>query len=79
MAERSGAAPPDEPLLGASDIQSLADMGNSVELVQTMRTTLISKEMLIVLGCAVIAPIVPLALTMMPLNELIKKMAGILF
>ncbi len=72
-------AAPDEPLLGASDIQSLADMGNSIEVVQTMRTTLISKEMLIVLGCAVIAPIVPLALTMMPLNELVKKMAGILF
>ena len=75
---REGAAP-DEPLLGAADIQSLADMGNSTEVVLTMRTTLITKEMLIALGCAVIAPIVPLALTMMPLNELIKKMAGILF
>jgi hypothetical protein len=75
---RDGAAP-DEPLLGAADIQSLADMGNSIEVVQTMRTTLITKEVLITLGCAVIAPIVPLLLTMMPLNELVKKMAGMFF
>jgi hypothetical protein len=32
-----------------------------------------------VLGGAVIAPVLPLALTMMPLEELIKKVAGILF
>ena len=32
-----GGAAPDEPLLGAADIQSLADLGNSLEVVQTMR------------------------------------------
>ena len=72
-------ASPGEPLLGAADIQSLADMGNSVEVVRTMRTTLLTKEVLMVLGGAVIAPVLPLALTMMPLNELVKKLTGVLF
>ncbi len=72
-------ASPGEPLLGAADIQSLADMGNSVEVVRTMRTTLLTKDVFMVLGGAVIAPVLPLALTMMPLTELINKMAGILF
>ena len=72
-------ASPGEPLLGAADIQSLADMGNSVEVVRTMRTTLLTKEVLMVLGGAVIAPVLPLALTMMPLNELVKKLSGVLF
>jgi hypothetical protein len=74
-----GGASPGEPLLGAADIQSLADMGNSVEVVRTMRITLLTKEVLMVLGGAVIAPVLPLALTMMPLNELVKKLTGVLF
>lgn len=74
-----GGAPPEEPLLGAADIQSLADMGNSMEVVSSMRVTLLTKDVFTVLGGAVIAPVLPLALTMMPLEELIKKVAGILF
>ena len=70
-------APPGEPLLGAADIQSLADMGNSVEVVRTMRTTLITKEVIIGLGVTVIAPVLPLALTMMPAEELLKRLLQI--
>ena len=33
-----GAPPPDEPFVGSADIQSLADMGNSFEVVRSMRT-----------------------------------------
>jgi hypothetical protein len=32
-----GGAPADEPLVGSADIQSLADLGNSFEVVRTMR------------------------------------------
>ncbi len=32
-----GGAPPDEPLLGSADIQSLADLGNSFDSVKEMR------------------------------------------
>ena len=33
----------------------------------------------LVLGAATFAPIVPLLLTMMPLEELLKKLLGVLF
>ena len=33
----AGQAPPDEPLLGSSDIQSLADLGNSFGMIREMR------------------------------------------
>lgn len=72
-------APADEPLLGSADIQSLADLGNSFEVVQSMRITLISRDAILIFAGAILAPIVPLALTMMPLEELLKKLFGILF
>jgi hypothetical protein len=35
--------------------------------------------MIVLLAVATLMPIAPLALTMMPLEELLKKLAGILF
>jgi len=75
---RSG-APVDEPLVGSADIQSLADLANSFEVVRTMRIAPITRDALIRLVAATLAPVVPLALTMMPLEELLKKLFGILF
>jgi hypothetical protein len=72
-------APPDEPFVGSGDIQSLADLGNSFEVVRTMRIAPFTKENILQLVAATLAPIVPLALTMMPLEELLKTLAGILF
>jgi AcrR family transcriptional regulator len=74
-----GGAPPDEPLLGSADIQSLADLGNSFEIVRTTRTVPITKEPILLLAAATLAPVAPLLLTMMPLGELLKKLLGILF
>jgi hypothetical protein len=74
-----GGAAADEALLGTSDIQSLADLANSLEVVRTMRPWLITKEVIIVLVAAVVAPLAPLLLTIMPLSELLKKVAGIVF
>ena len=74
-----GGAPADEPFVGSGDIQSLADLGNSYEVVQTMRIAPITKEAVLQLVAATLAPIVPLALTMMPLEELLKKLFGVLF
>ncbi len=73
-----GGAPADEAFVGSADIQSLADLGNSYEVVQAMRPVPVTKEMVIQLAVATLAPIVPLALTMMPLEELLKKLIGIL-
>lgn len=74
-----GGAPNDEPLVGSGDIQSLADLGNSYEVVRTMNAAPVSKDAILRLAAAVLVPIVPLALTMMPLEELLKKLLGILF
>jgi hypothetical protein len=74
-----GEAADDEPFLGTGDIQSLADLGNSFEVVKTMRIVPVSKEAMLQLGVATIAPLVPLVLTMMPLEELIRKLVGIVF
>jgi hypothetical protein len=74
-----GGAPAGEPLVGSSDIQSLADLGNSFEVVKTMKFVPVSKDAIILLAAATLVPIVPLLLTMMPLEELLKKLFGILF
>lgn len=73
-----GGAPADEPLVGSGDIQSLADLGNSYEVVRSMNIVPISKEAVFRLVAATLLPIAPLALTMMPLEELLKKLFSIL-
>jgi len=74
-----GGAPADEQLLGSADIQSLADLSNSVEVVRTMRAAPFTKDDILRLMATTLAPIVPLLLTMMPLGELLKTLFGILF
>lgn len=66
-------------ILGTGDIQSLADLGNTFEVVRTMRIIPVSKDAIFQLGIATLLPIVPLVLTMMPLEELLKRLLGIVF
>lgn len=74
-----GGARADEPLVGSGDIQSLADLANSFEVVRTMQFAPITKDALLRVIAATVAPIVPLVLTMMPLEELLGKLVGIIF
>ncbi len=74
-----GGAPADEPLVGSADIQSLADLGNSFEVVRTMRIIPFTKEAIIQLAVVTVAPVAPLVLTMMSLEEILKKLLGIVF
>jgi hypothetical protein len=74
-----GGAPADERLIGSGDIQSLADLGNSLEVIRGMRLAPVTKDTILRLGAAVLVPLAPLALTMMPLEELLKRLFGILF
>jgi hypothetical protein len=66
---------PAEPLLGTSDIQSLADLGNSYQIVQQMRPLPFGKRAPILLAVAAALPMLPLLLTKVPLEELIKRIA----
>ena len=74
-----GKAPRDEPLLGSGDIQSLADLGSSLAVIRSMRTAPITRDSIVTLVLATLLPVAPLLLTMMPLEELLKKLLGILF
>ena len=74
-----GGAPSDEPFVGSGDIQSLADLAGSVEIIRTMRSVPVTRDAVVRLAVATIAPLVPLALTMMPAEELLKKLFGLLF
>jgi hypothetical protein len=74
-----GGAAPGEQLLGSGDIQSLADLGNSLEVIRSMRAVPITKEALFQLGMVTFAPMLPLLLTAMPLEELLKRLFGLLF
>ncbi len=73
-----GGAPAGEPLVGSADIQSLSDLVNSFEVVRTMQLAPITRDAIVRLVAATLAPVVPLALTMMPFEELIKRLLGIL-
>ena len=74
-----GGASADERLVGSGDIQSLADLANSFEVVRTMQFAPITKDAFLRLVAATVIPVVPLALTMMPLEELLRKLLGIIF
>ena len=74
-----GGAPPEEALVGSADIQSLADLASSFEVVRTMRLTPVTKEAIFQLVAVTLAPIVPLALTMMSLEELLQRLLVIVF
>jgi hypothetical protein len=74
-----GGAPPDEPFVGSGDVQSLADLANSFDVVKTMHVAPVTRDALLRLVGATVAPVVPLALTMMSLEELLKKLLGMLF
>lgn len=64
--------PEHDPLLGAGDIQSLADLGNSYELIDKMKPLPIDPITIIHLVVASVLPMVPLLLTVMPLKDVVK-------
>jgi hypothetical protein len=74
-----GGAPPDEPLVGSADVQSLADLANSFEVVKGMRLAPMTRDAVLQVAAATFIPLVPLFLTVMPWEELVKKLFGILF
>lgn len=74
-----GGAAPNESLVGSADIQSLADLDNSFEVVRAMRIAPVTRDAILTLAAATLLPVAPLLLTMMPLEELLKKMGEIFF
>jgi hypothetical protein len=65
-------------LLGSSDIQSLADLRSSFDLVQGMKTVLIDKKVLIGLTIPVLIPMIPVLLIATPADKLIRDVLKLL-
>ena len=70
--------PQDEKLVGSSDIQSLNDMAGSFGVVQGMRLFPFDKAAVLQTAVVTLMPVLPLALTMISLEDLIKTLLGIL-
>ena len=68
----------EEPLLGTADIQSLADLGNSYELIRKMRAIPIALGDFIAMALPGAIPILPLAATVMPVSEILKGILRLL-
>jgi len=63
----------------SNDIQSLADLNNSFAVIRQMQVVPITKTHIIMLVIVTAMPVLPLALTMMRLSELLKMLAGLVF
>jgi hypothetical protein len=74
-----GGAPADEPLVGSGDIQSLADLGNSFQVVQDMRLVPFTWQTVLQLAVATLLPVAPLLLTMFSLDQLLGEAVKMMF
>ncbi len=73
-----GEAAPGEPLLGSADIQSLADLGNSFEIIKKMRPLPLAPSDLITMAVPGIVPAVPLLATVMPVSDILRGLLRLL-
>jgi hypothetical protein len=73
-----GGAGHDEALIGSGDIQSLADLNNSFEVIRTMQIFPFGRQTVLQAAAVALLPLAPLLLTMISLEELLKRLLGIL-
>ena len=74
-----GGALEGEALLGSGDIQSLADLSHVHDRIKDMRFVPFSKETIIQLAAVTAAPLAPLLLTMISLEDLLKRFLSAVF
>ncbi len=72
-----GGAPTGEPLIGSADVQSLADLANSFEVVKGMRVVPFTTQTVLQLAVTTLIPVVPLMLTMFSVEELLMRILKI--
>ena len=69
----------DEELLGTPDVQSLADLNNSLHAVSDMRLVPASVRLTLILATAALLPMLPLLLLQYPVKELAGKLFSMMF
>jgi hypothetical protein len=74
-----GGAPADEALIGSADIQSLADLANSFEVIRNMSPVPFTRNAIIQLAVVTLVPVAPLLLTMISLEELLTQLLKVVF
>jgi hypothetical protein len=74
-----GEAPADEQFMGNSDIQSLADLGNSYEVISETRWIPFDARTVLHLAVTTLVPVLPLTLTMIPLDQLLDRLLKLIF
>ncbi len=73
-----GGAPADELLIGSADIQSLADMGGSYDIVREMKPLPFGYRTVLQLAAMTAAPLAPLVLTVIPAADLLERLLKVL-
>lgn len=73
-----GDTPDNSELMGSADIQSLADLANSYSVVSEMRIIPFTWQDALRLAAATAAPLLPLALTVFSLEELLSRLIQIM-
>jgi hypothetical protein len=66
--------PSEEALLGSGDIQSLADLGNSFEVIRKMRMLPVEPSDFIAMALPGLIPALPLLAIVMPLGEILSRL-----
>jgi hypothetical protein len=74
-----GGAAGGRPLLGSPDLQSLADLGNSFQMIRAMRFVPFDNETVLLVIVVVLLPVLPLTLTMLSLDEVLKQLVKLAF
>ena len=74
-----GRAPESEPLLGSSDIQSLADLGTSYERVRQMKSFPYGRKVVAEVVVMALLPALPLVLVIVPVGDILKFLGKAIF
>lgn len=74
-----GKSPADKSLLGSSDIQSLADLGNSFQFVRGMSVIPISLRVALQFAIVTSLPCVPLILLVVPIDQILGLLTKAVF
>jgi hypothetical protein len=65
-------------MLDVSEVSAMCDLDATLGIVRQMRYVPITRESMIWIAVAVLAPVAPLLLTVMPAEELLKKLLGMI-
>lgn len=72
-----GNNPKGDIILGSSDIQSLADLRNSFDIVQNMNITPIDRKTVIIAAVLAVSPALLLLLIFLPIDKIVLRLLGI--